>query len=181
MPATPDDLFALLAREGIACDTRRHPPLFTVEESKRLRGEIPGAHVKNLFLKDRKDGLFLISALEDTVIDLKTVHEAIGGRGKVSFGSAELLRATLGVEPGSVTPLAAINDAERRGKVILDARMMEHERINVHPLVNTMTTGVSRDGQIAFFRATGHEPAIVALHTPEAGRAVAATPATSHL
>jgi Ala-tRNA(Pro) deacylase len=181
MAATPDDLFALLAREGISFETHGHPPLFTVEDSKRLRGRIPGAHVKNLFLKDRKEGLFLISALEDTIIDLKTVHETIGGKGKVSFGSADLLRSVLGVEPGSVTPFAAMNDVDQRVRVILDARMMEHDRINVHPLVNTMTTGVGKEGLIAFLRATGHEPMIIALHAPEGGRAVAAASATSHL
>ncbi|PSC04771.1 DNA-binding protein [Alsobacter soli] len=165
MPATPESLFAALAKLGVAVETVEHPAVFTVEESKRLRGELPGAHVKNLFVKDKKGRLFLISALEDTVIDLKKVHELIGGSGRVSFGSADLLMDVLGVTPGSVTPLAAINDTQGRATVVLDARLMEHERINVHPLVNTMTTGLSHEGLLRFLQSTGHEPLVVEIGT----------------
>ena len=163
MPSTPQELFANLDALGIPHETVEHPAVFTVEESKRLRGELPGAHVKNLFVKDKKSRLFLISAVEDTRIDLKKVHELIGGTGRVSFGSAELLQEVLGVEPGSVTPLAAINDTTGRVTVILDERLMDYERINVHPLVNTMTTGVQRDDLVRFLASTGHQPRIVAL------------------
>jgi Ala-tRNA(Pro) deacylase len=166
MPLTPDDLFAMLDRLGVAHETQHHPAVFTVEESKRLRGVLPGAHVKNLFVKDKKSRLFLISAVEDTRIDLKKVHEAIGGSGRVSFGSADLLMEVLCVAAGSVTPFAAANDTAGRVTVVLDKRLMEHERINVHPLVNTMTTGVHRDGLLAVLRATGHEPLVVALDSP---------------
>lgn len=163
MPATPEDLFAFLAQLGVEHETVEHPAVFTVEESKRLRGVLPGAHVKNLFVKDKKSRLFLISALEDTVIDLKKVHEIIGGSGRVSFGSADLLVEAVGVTPGSVTPFAAINDTAGRVTVVLDSRLLEHERINVHPLINTMTTGVARDDLLRFLRATGHEPLVVAI------------------
>src|SRR3954453_8962617 len=126
--ATPDDLFVSLDKLGIPHETQHHPAVFTVEESKRLRGVLPGAHVKNLFLKDKKSRLFLISALEDTRIDLKRIHELIGGTGRVSFGSGDLLLEGVGVEPGSVTPFAAINDTAGRVTVVLDARMMAMER-----------------------------------------------------
>jgi Ala-tRNA(Pro) deacylase len=168
MPKTPDDLFAFLAELGIAHDTVHHPAVFTVEESKRLRGELPGAHVKNLFVKDKKGRLFLVSAVEDSRIDLKKLHEIIGGQGRVSFGSADQLRAVLGVEPGSVTPLAAINDTEQAVTVILDERLLAHERINVHPLVNTMTTGLSKADLMRFLEATGHEPRVLAVGTAAA-------------
>jgi Ala-tRNA(Pro) deacylase len=161
--ATPGDLFAALDALGIAHETQHHPAVFTVEESKRLRGQLPGAHVKNLFVKDKKSRLFLISALEDTRIDLKRLHETIGGSGRVSFGSADLLGEVLGVEPGSVTPFAAINDREGRVTVVLDARLMQHRRINVHPLVNTMTTGVSREDLVRFLVSTGHDPLVLAV------------------
>ena len=160
MPATPDDLFAYLESLGITSETKHHPAVFTVEESKKLRGEIPGAHVKNLFIKDKKSNLFLISAVENTKIELKTIHEVIGGQGRVTFCSADTLREFLGVEPGSVTPLAVFNDQDCKVKVILDERLMEHDRINVHPLVNTMTTGLTKADLIAFLKATGHEPLI---------------------
>ncbi len=162
---TATDLFRDFETLGIGHETVEHPAVFTVEESKRLRGELPGAHVKNLFVKDKKGRLFLISAVEDTQIDLKRIHEIIGGSGRVSFGSADLLREVLGVEPGSVTPLAAVNDTAGRVTVVLDDRLMEHERINVHPLVNTMTTGLSRPDLVAFLEWTGHPPMVATIRS----------------
>src|SRR5262245_8728560 len=112
MPATPSDLFALLDRLGIAHATVTHPALFTVEQSQQLRGTIPGGHTKNLFLKDKKGTLFLVTALEDAVIELKSLHRRLAASGRFSFGPADLLRATLGIEPGAVTPFAAMNRSE---------------------------------------------------------------------
>src|SRR5215213_5736607 len=112
MAATPDELFAFLDRLGIAHATVSHPPLFTVEESRALRGSIPGGHTKNLFLKDKRGALFLVVAEEDAVLDLKGLHRLVGATGRLSFGAAELLREVWGVEPGSVTPFGAINDPE---------------------------------------------------------------------
>jgi Ala-tRNA(Pro) deacylase len=163
MPATPDDLFAYLDRLGIAHATVSHPPLFTVEQSQTTRGQIPGGHTKNLFLKDKKGMLVLLCALEDAVIELKSLHRALGANGRFSFGSAELLRATLGVEPGAVTPLAAINDRELRVNVILEAALMACEIINCHPLVNTMTTSIAAADLVKFLEGTGHPPRVVAL------------------
>lgn len=171
MPATPEDLFALLDRLGIAHETQHHPAVFTVEESKTLRGKLPGAHVKNLFLKDKKGRFFLITALENAAIDLKTIHQDIGGQGRVSFGSAEQLMERLGVEPGSVTPFSLINDREKVVTFILDEQVTQHERVNAHPLRNTMTTGVSREDLFRFFAETGHEPLILHFPAREAAEA----------
>jgi Ala-tRNA(Pro) deacylase len=159
MPATPDDLFAFLDRLGIPHKTATHSPLFTVEQSQVLRGTIPGGHTKNLFLKDKKDAIFLVVLREDARVDLKTVHHRLGA-GRFSFGSADLLRELLGVEPGSVTPFGLINDTARRVTVILDAVMMEEAVLNYHPLVNTMTTSIARDDLVRFLTATGHPPRI---------------------
>jgi Ala-tRNA(Pro) deacylase len=161
MPAAPDDLFAYLDRLGIAHATVEHPPLFTVEESRALRGKIPGGHSKNLFLRDKKGAIYLVTALEDAAIELKSLHRILGASGRFSFGSAELMRETLGIEPGSVTPFAALNDTAGRVTVVLDAAMMEHDRINFHPLRNTMTTTIARDDLVRFLAATGHSPRIV--------------------
>ena len=166
MPATPDDLTAELARLGIAHDVVEHPPLHTVEDSRRLRGELAGGHAKNLFVKDKKGRIFMLVLPEDAVVDLKRVHEKIGASGRVSFGTADQLREIWGVEPGAVTPFGAINDPEGRVTVVLDAGLMRHERLNFHPLVNTRTLGLSREGLLAFLRATGHEPSILALGDP---------------
>jgi Ala-tRNA(Pro) deacylase len=163
MPATPDDLFAFLDKLGIAHPTVTHPPLFTVEQSQALRGTIPGGHTKNLFLRDKKSALFLVTAPEDAVIELKSLHRLLGASGRFSFGAADLMRETLGIEPGAVTPFAAMNDTGRRVTVVLDAALMRHEIINCHPLTNTMTTSIGRADLRKFLEATGHPPRIVPL------------------
>src|SRR5215510_5052449 len=162
MPTTPSDLFAYLDRLGIAHATVTHPPLFTVEQSRELRGAIPGGHTKNLFLKDKRDQVFLVVALEDAAIELKSLHHRLGAE-RFSFGSADLLRELWGVEPGAVTPFGAINDTAARVTVVLDQAMMGEARLNYHPLVNTMTTTIGRDDRVKFLAATGHPPRIVAV------------------
>ena len=171
MAATPADLFAMLDRLGIAHRTVAHPPLFTVEQSQGLRGTIPGGHTKNLFLKDKKGALFLVVALEDATIELKSLHRRLGAAGRFSFGSGDLFRAALGVEPGAVTPFAAMNDGDGRVTVVLDAAMMAHATLNYHPLDNTMTTSIGRDDLVRFLEATGHIPRIEALAEPAGDRA----------
>lgn len=164
MTATPEDLFARLDALGVAHSTVTHPPLFTVEESKRLRGKIPGAHTKNLFLKCKKGTLWLVVALESTPVDLKRLHTVLGC-GRLSFGKPELMRAVLGVEPGSVTPFALINDTENRVNVVLEEAMLAKEPLNFHPLKNVATTAVSREGLLAFIESCGHVPRIMPLDT----------------
>ena len=167
MSKTSDELLAYLESLGIATTTVEHPPLHTVEDSRSLRGEIPGGHVKNLFLKDKKGRIFLLVLEENATVDLKRVHEKIGAQGRVTFGSADLLEEVLGVRPGAVTPFGAINDTERRVTIVLDAELMRHERVNVHPLVNTRTTGLASADLIKFLESTGHSPVVIALSTAE--------------
>lgn len=160
MPYTPDQLFAYLDKLGIAYTTVKHAPLFTVEQSRALRGQIPGGHTKNLFLRDKKNNVFLVTAEEDAEIDLKGLHRRLGAGGRFSFGAADLMMELLGVIPGAVTPFGVINDMQGRVNVVLDAGLMEHPTINCHPLVNTMTTGLSREDLVKFLEATGHKPRI---------------------
>jgi len=160
MAKTPDQLFAALDTLGIAYSTVKHPPLFTVDQSRTLRGQIAGGHTKNLFLRDKKNALYLVVAEEDAAIELKGLHRLLGASGRFSFGSADLLREVLGVAPGAVTPFGAINDTDHRVTVVLDATLMEHDTINCHPLVNTMTTSLKRDDLLKFLRSTSHEPRI---------------------
>ncbi len=166
MAVTPDELFAALTGLGIAHTTVTHPPVFTVEQAASLRGEIAGGHTKNLFLRDKKQALYLVVALEDAEIDLKGLHRRLGASGRFSFGSADLLREVWGVAPGAVTPFGAINDTQGRVTVVLDAAMMAHETLNYHPLVNTMTTSLSRDDLVKFLESTGHMPRIEAVSGP---------------
>ncbi len=133
MPKTPDQLFAALDALGIKHSTIKHPPLFTVEQSRALRGQIPGGHTKNLFLRDKKHALYLVVAEEGAEIELKGLHRLLGAAGRFSFGSADLLREVLGVEPGAVTPFGAINDTESRVTVVLDTAMMEHDHPQFSP------------------------------------------------
>jgi Ala-tRNA(Pro) deacylase len=165
MAATTQDLFHRLNELGIATETSEHPPVFTVEEAKALRGQIPGCHIKNLFLKDKRDQLWLVVCPEDRAIELKTLPGLIGSA-RLSFARPELLREILGVEPGAVTPFALINDTDRRVAVVLDAEMMETDRINCHPLHNSATTTIGTAGLLAFIRACGHTPRLVALRRP---------------
>ena len=161
-PTTADALLARLDALGVAYTEHRHPPLYTVEDSKALRGELPGGHCKNLFLKDKKGQYWLVVALEDRRIDLKTLDSKIGAA-RLSFGSAERLWQVLGVRPGAVTPFSLINDKTGQVKLVLDKGMLAHDPLNYHPLVNDRTIALSPEGLLAFLRDTGHEPAILDL------------------
>jgi len=169
MPASRQDLFEHLARLGILTETVEHEAVFTVQESARLERTLPGGHTKNLFLKDKKDRLFLLVALSRARIDLKNLHRILDSD-RLSFGRPELLLEVLGVPAGSVTPFALINDTQRRVTVILDADMMRQERLNYHPLENTATTNIAREDLLRFIRACGHTPRILAV-AGEASRA----------
>jgi len=160
MPVTRADLFGLLQAMGIETHTHEHPAVFTVAESLDVEKSMPGGHTKNLFLKDKKDKLFLVVALNDAAIDLKTLHKTLGCD-RLSFGKAELLGEVLGVKPGSVTPFSVINDPAGRVTVVLDETMMEQVLLNFHPLENTATTAIAQSDLLRFIRATGHEPRIL--------------------
>lgn len=160
MPATRQDLFDLLDRLGVAHSTLDHPPVFRVEEGLEIKAALPGGHTKNLFLKDDKGQVWLISALGETVIDLKALPKVIGS-GRLSFGKPELMAEILGLTPGSVTALGLINDTQHRARFVLDQALMAHEIVNFHPLANDATTALSREGFLAFLAAVGVEPLVV--------------------
>jgi Ala-tRNA(Pro) deacylase len=160
--ATPQDLFARLDGLGIAHRTQSHPPVFTVEEAKALRGALPGGHCKSLFLKDKKGGLWLAVMLEHRRTDMNKLAERLGAP-RFSFGKPELLLEVLGVTPGSVTPFALMNDRARRVTPVLDEEMLGHEPLNYHPLSNDMTTAVSAADLLRFIADCGHVPRILHL------------------
>jgi Ala-tRNA(Pro) deacylase len=162
MKATRDDLFAHFEGLGVETSTVAHPPVFTVEESKKHRDGQEGAHCKNLFLKDKKGALWLVVTLEDRAIDMKELRHKIGSH-HLSFGKPDLLMDILGVEPGSVTPFALINDIDSVLNVVLDAEMMGFEVLNYHPLSNTATTSIKPVDLLRFISSCGHEPTVVTL------------------
>lgn len=154
------DLLALFDAHGIEHTTLDHRPIFTVEEGHDLTSTIAGAHSKNLFLKDAKGRLWLVSARDSTQIELKRLHKAIGAA-RLSFGNADLMLAKLGVTPGSVTALALINDPAHEVTFVLDAELANADIVNFHPLVNTATTLLTQAGFRRFLDAIGVQPIIV--------------------
>src|SRR5271163_4281159 len=126
---SPDDLLAFFDRIGVAHRTLEHPAVFHVGEGEEIKAALPGGHTKNLFLKDARGQLWLVSALQHARIDLKALPRAIGSA-KLSFGSAALLEEALGVTAGSVTAFALINDADRRVRFVLDAGLAEADPVN---------------------------------------------------
>jgi Ala-tRNA(Pro) deacylase len=157
---TKDELLAFFAARGIVSTTHEHPAVFRVGEAPEVKAGIPGAHSKNLFLKDAKDQLWLISAEDRTQIDLKRLPPVIGSA-RLSFGNAALMEATLGVTPGSVTALALVNDRARRVRFVLDRALAEAERVNFHPLTNTATTGLAQADFRRFLAAAEVAPIVV--------------------
>jgi Ala-tRNA(Pro) deacylase len=156
-------LFARLEELGIASSTVEHAPMFTVEQSQSLRGTIPGAHTKNLFLKAKDGRMVLVIAKEDTPVDLKALAKRLGF-GRFSFGKPELLLAVLGIEPGAVTAFALINETSRQlSAVVVDEALMNFAEVNCHPLINSATTRIATEDLIRFIEACGHTPLLLAL------------------
>jgi Ala-tRNA(Pro) deacylase len=159
-PATPAELFARLDALAIAAESFEHPAVHTVEEAKALRGELAGAHIKNLFLRNKKGAMWLVTCQEDRAIDLKALGERLGA-GRLSFASADRLMSYLGVLPGAVTPLAVINDRQGAVAVVLDSALPAQDPVNCHPLVNTMTTALAGRDLVRFLEAEGHPPRLL--------------------
>lgn len=171
MPATEQELFDRLAELDIEFTTHRHPAVWTVEESRRLRGDMPGGHCKSLFLKDKKGMVYLVVALEDREIDMKRLRRSIGAAA-LSFARPELLMEILGVTPGAVTPFGLINDVNAAARVVLDKEMLERDPLNYHPLTNEATTAIAPGDLLKFICGCGHEPRILdfeALNEPAGG------------
>jgi Ala-tRNA(Pro) deacylase len=163
MPLTPQELLAMLDQLGIANSTQEHEAVFTVEQSRHVHDMVPGAHTKNLFVKDKKDNYFLIIAESSAQIAMNRIHGLIGAKSRLSFANADRLMEFLGVLPGSVTAFAPVNDAGRRVSVIIDEPLLESDMINCHPLTNTMTTTISKSDLLRFLDHVGHPPMVARL------------------
>ena len=157
---TTDQLLARLAALGIAARTVDHPPVFTVEEARRYRGDLPGTHTKSLFLRDKKEAMWMVVCLESRTLDLKDLARRLGAK-HLSFGSPERLMRCLGVIPGAVSPFAIVNDAERVVRVVLDRGVLEQDPVNLHPLDNAKTTAISAADLLRFLEAEGHAPQLI--------------------
>ncbi len=155
-------LYAFLESIGILVRTVGHPPVATVEEAKKHRAEPGGAHVKNLFVRNKKGAMWLVTVLEDRTLDLKELGRQLGA-GHLSFASPARLREHLGVEPGAVTPLAAIHDRDGLVKVAIDAAILKEALVHCHPLRNDRTSTLHTVDLVRFLQATGHDPTLLEL------------------
>lgn len=162
LPVPAAALLATLADLGVAYNLYHHKPVFTVAESLDIERDIPGAHCRNLFVRDKKETMFLVVARNETMIDLKKLSTLLGC-GRLSFGSAERLWQYLGVRPGSVCPFSIINDKDKAVTIVLDKTMMQNDIVNYHPMENHMTVGLSPDDLVKFIKQAGHEPVILDL------------------
>ena len=165
MTATEHDLLGRLEALGIDATTHRHPAVFTVEEAQAHCGHLPGAHCKNLFMKDKKGALWLLVTYDERQVDIKALQKALGAA-RLSFGKPDLLAEVLGVTPGAVTPFGLINDTAHRVTVALDQAMMAEPLLNYHPLTNEATTALAPDGLRRFIADCGHVPIELDLGPP---------------
>jgi Ala-tRNA(Pro) deacylase len=156
-------LFERLSKLGIDTKTIEHKPMFTVEDSISLRGNLPGGHCKSLFLKNKKNQYWLVVMLENKRLDIKALGNLLKS-GRLSFCSPERLWHYLGVLPGSVTPFSIINDSNNEVSVILDKNMMALSPLHYHPLQNHKTTAISNLDLLLFLRSEGYEPNIIDLN-----------------
>lgn len=154
-------LFARLDELGLTHKTVGHEALYTVEQSRALRGDLDGAHIKNLFLRDKKRRMWLVTVLENREMDLKALRHRIGAQGNLSFGNADLLMQHLGIIPGAVTPFSVINDRDGNVTMVLDKALTEIDPVNAHPLRNDRTTAISPDDLVAFLEAENHAPLVL--------------------
>lgn len=156
-------LMARLAALEIDVTTHRHPPLHTVAESQAQRGQLPGGHIKNLFVRDKKRRYWLVTVPEDAEIDLKALRHILGATGNLSFGAAEALIEKLGVRPGAVTPFAVMNDRDGDVTFALERSLLNETLVNAHPLHNEATIAVAPADLMRFVGDCDHPPLLFGL------------------
>jgi Ala-tRNA(Pro) deacylase len=155
------DIEAFLRQNEIDYQKVEHPPVYTCEEAQRLAPPLPGAHTKNLFLRDAKGRRHVLLVVGwDKQVDLKALAGVLE-MSKLGMASAQRLQQHLGVEPGAVTLLALANDTEQRVEVVVDAPLWQAAALQCHPLVNTATLSIAHDGIERFLERTGHPVRVV--------------------
>jgi Ala-tRNA(Pro) deacylase len=161
-PATSDELLEYLQALGIDAVTHEHEPVFTVEEAQAAKGDLPGAHTKNLFVRDKRGRMWIVVALHDRELDLLALSNTLRSMGlatgRLSFGSRERLMRFLGLTPGAVSPFALINDHGGQVRVALDTGLRGQEVWNAHPLTNDRTTALRTEDMLRFLEAVDHPP-----------------------
>lgn len=164
VPASPDDVHARLTALGVDHSFVSHLPMRTVADSRRYRAGQTGGFSKNLFLRNKKGRMWLVTLTEDRVVDLRVLGQAIGA-GRVSFGSTERLMNYLGVIPGAVSPLAVINDNSLAVTAWIDQALLAQHPLHFHPCENTLTTTLSSDGLLKYMQDCNHAPSVIDFST----------------
>jgi Ala-tRNA(Pro) deacylase len=163
LPMTAGALLEHLKEMEMEVVTTHHAPVCTVMEAKAVRGGLPGCHTKNLFVRNKKQRMWLVVCEQDRSVDLRALGEMLGA-GRLSFGSPRRLMERLGVTPGSVNPFAVVNDVEGVVTVVLERCILDSNGpLNFHPLDNAMTTAIGPQDFLRFLEAEGHLPVLVDL------------------
>lgn len=163
MKHTPESLHTALTQLNIPFTTHHHAAVFTVAEGHGVTSHLPGAHIKNLFVKDKSRNFFLITALQERSLDLKSLGKHLGAKDRLSFADEPTLYEYLGVTPGSVSPLALINAAPTSLRFVLDSAILNHPTVLPHPLINTQTTSLTPQGLLSAIKSWGHETELLDL------------------
>tara|TARA_B100000579_G_scaffold423924_1_gene427658 strand:- start:656 stop:1147 length:492 start_codon:yes stop_codon:yes gene_type:complete len=150
------DIYEFLDSINVSYERFDHTAVYTVSEAKRLSPKMEGASTKNLFLRDKK-GIrhFLVVVPQDKKVDLKELSSILEAS-RLSFASPDRLKKYLGIDPGSVSLLALLNNSDKTVEVFVDNEIWQAEIILCHPLVNTSTLAVPRNGIKQFLENTGH-------------------------
>jgi len=160
LPTTSDQMMTLLERSGVEHTTQDHPPMWTVEDAKALRAPCDYGHTKNLFVRNKKGYMWLLTLHEDRRVDLKETARLVGTN-RFSFASEQRLMHYLGVSPGAVSPLSIINDIGGQVSFYIDEKLLAAPALHIHPLVNTKTTTIETDKLISFIAEQGHQPHVL--------------------
>jgi Ala-tRNA(Pro) deacylase len=162
LPTSPDKLLNTLKNLNISYDLHHHEAVYTVAESQKVDANIPGTHCRNLFLRDRKKKNYLLVLPITVDVDLKKLPDALGSH-RLSFGSDDRLWQYLGVRSGSVCPFCITNDTDGQVEIFLEKTMMEQDKVNYHPMLNTMTVSLKPTDLLKFIESTGHKAHIIDL------------------
>ena len=162
LAATAEEVLVSIENAEMEHETQVHEALYTVEQAKQVVYDKPGAHTKNLFLRNKKGRMVLLVVEQDTMIDLKSLRDKLEiTGGHLSFASTDRLTRFLGVVPGSVSPLALINDHSNSVQVYFEKSVLDEEYIYLHPCRNTHTTRMRCDDLLKLIESWDHPVTVV--------------------
>jgi hypothetical protein len=154
---------ALCAELSIPWECLEHEPVTTVEAGLEAVASLKCAFAKNLFVKDKKHGLFLLTVTHDRKVDMKKALPELLKVTGANFRLADnaVLAEKLDVKPGAVSPLAVMNDKACEVTLVLDAELMSAAKVGVHPLRNNATLAIAPENILKFAEKAGHTAKVV--------------------